>query len=145
MFGDTVGRTGYLGAGREIFYGVAAALALLCAHRDHERYFQFVRLAYLITYTFAGKIERDRHIFTPQVLRELYRVTCRFLFHDGDHEFCRGSIGRKEAMHFQKISSCHVAHCEADCRYFLLSEKAKYIVESSATEHRVAFRLVLIA
>ena len=61
MFGDTVGRKGYLGAGREIFYRVAAGFALFCAHGDEERDLHFIGLPHLIADALVGKVYRYRH------------------------------------------------------------------------------------
>src|SRR3989338_427480 len=108
MFRDAVGWERYLRAGREVFHDIATALPLFCPYSDDEGDLHFIRMAYLVADAFSREVDRDRHVFPPQVLRELYRVPARLGLDNGDHKLRRRRVARQKVVRFQKIARGYV-------------------------------------
>src|SRR3989344_1989721 len=138
MLRDAVGGECYLVAGGEIFDSVATALALRGTHRDDERNFHFVGVAYLVAHFLAGEVDRDRDIFPAQVLREPYRMVLRALIHDGYHALRPRRVRGKEIVGLEEIARGHIAHCESHRWHLFCSEEGKQVVVATATEKRAA-------
>src|SRR3989338_7933850 len=109
-------------ASREGFDGVAARIALLCAHGDDERDFHFVGLAYLIAYSLSREIDGHRDIFSAQILRDTDGVAGGPFIHDAEHELWRRSMLRHKSAHFEEVPRGHIAHAKTDCGNFLAAE-----------------------
>src|SRR3989344_8353319 len=131
-------------ASRQIFYRVAARIALLCAYRDDERDFHFVGLAYLIAYSLSREIDGHRDIFSAQILRDTDGVAGGLFIHDAEHELCRRSILRHKPAHFEEVPCGHIAHTKADCGNFLAPELREERIVSSTTEERAIIFFVRV-
>src|SRR3989338_11552603 len=138
MLTDGVGGECYLRAGREVFHDIATALPLFRPYSDDEGDLHFIRMAYLVADAFSREVDRDRHVFPPQVLRELYRVPARRGLDNGDHELRRRRVARQKVVRFQKIARGYVAHAESDGGDGLGAEKREEIVVAAAAKERAA-------
>src|SRR3989344_9382284 len=103
---------------REIFYGIAACVALFGAHGDDEGDFHLIRLADLIADPLAGEVDRYRHILSAEILRELYGVSGGVLFDDADHELGRGRVFGHQVVALEEMARRNIAHAEANRRNF---------------------------
>src|SRR3989344_4227703 len=104
---------------REIFYGIAACVALFGAHGDDEGDFHLIRLAELIADPLAGEVDRYRHILSAEILREFYRVSRRIFFDDADHELGWRRVFGHQIVAFEKMARRYVTHTKSDRRNFL--------------------------